>query len=123
MSDLIGGRYPVHYPLAKALGLINTNLEAPAGGNVTQGNICARTNAEWFGLGGWADGVLGTSEVGPVVAIPVEEGAAFNKVSILIGATKGKKVEAGFAALYGALNAKLEAKEQVLLAQSKSAAL
>lgn len=123
MGDLIAGRYPTHYPFAKAVGLINTTLEAPAGGNVTQGNVCARSNAEYLGFGGWADGVLGTTEVGTVVAVPVEEGDAFNKVSILIGATKGKKVEAGFAALYGGLNAKLEAKEQALLAQSKSAAL
>lgn len=123
MPDLVGGRYPITYPVAKALGLVGTTLEAPAGGNVTQGNVCSRTNAEWFGFGGWADGVLGTSEVGTVVAVPVEVGDPINKVSILVGATKGKKVEAGFAALYGALNAKLEAKEQVLLAQSKSAAL
>jgi hypothetical protein len=122
-ADLVGGRYPVTYPFAKALGLVGTTVEKPAGGNITQGNICARSNAEWFGLAGWTDGALGTSEVGTVVAVPVELGDEINKITVFVGATKGKKVEAGFAALYQALNAKNKAEEQPLLAQSKSAKL
>lgn len=123
MSDLIGGRYPVTYPFAKALGLVGTNLEKAAGGNVTQGNLCVRSNLEWFGLGNLVDGALAATEVGFVIPVPVEVGDPINKVSIIIGATKGKKVEAGFAALYPALNAKEKAEEQPLLAQSKSAKL
>ena len=122
-ADLVGGRYPVTYPFAKALGLVGTTVEKPAGGNITQGNICVRSNAEYLGLGGLADSALAGSEVGLVVPVPVEVGDEINKVTLLIGATKGKKVEAGFAALYSALNAKNKAEEQPLLAQSKSAKL
>jgi hypothetical protein len=122
-ADLVGGRFPVTYPFAKALGLVGTTVEKPAGGNITQGNICARSNLEWFGLGNLVDGALGTSEVGTVVPVPVEVGDEINKITLIAGATKGKKVEAGFAALYGALNAKGKQEEQPLLAQSKSAKL
>jgi hypothetical protein len=114
MSDLIGGRYPVTYPFAKALGLAS---------NASQGNITVRSNGEFPLMGALADGALAASEVGCVVAVPVENGDLFTKVTIPIGATKGKKVEAGFGALYAAVNAKGKAEEQPLLGQSKSAAL
>jgi hypothetical protein len=113
-GDLSGGRWPMIYPFAKALGLA---------GNGTQANLCVRSNLEWFGLGNIVDGALAATEVGNVIPVPVEVGDVINKVSIIIGATKGKKVEAGFAALYQALNAREKAEEQPLLAQSKSAKL
>jgi hypothetical protein len=113
-SDLVGGRYPVTYPFAKALGLA---------ANASQGNITIRSNGELLGLGNAVDGALAATEVGCVVAVPVEAGDLISKVTILVGATKGKKVEAGFAAVYAGTNAKNEPKEGALLAQSKSAAL
>lgn len=114
-SDLVAARFPTTYPFAKALGLASL---------ASQANVTVRSNAEIFGLGNIVDGALAASEVGNVIAVPVEVGDVISKITLLVGATKGKKVEAGFAALYsGALNAKGEPKEQALLAQSKSAAL
>ena len=114
-SDLVAARFPTTYPFAKSVGLAAL---------ASQANITVRSNAEILGgLGGTADGVLGTTEVGTLVAIPVEVGDVLSKVTVPVGATKGKKVEAGFAALYAAVNAKGKAEEQPLLAQSKSAKL
>lgn len=113
-SDLVAARYPTLNPLAALLGLA---------GLASQANITPRSNIELPGMGALADGALAATEVGCLVAVPVEVGTEISKVVLPIGVTKGKKVEAGFAALYAALNAKGEAKEQPLLAQSKSAAL
>lgn len=113
-ADLVAARYPTTYPYAKAIGVP---------GQVGQANLTPRSNAEFPFLGTLADGALAATEVGCVIAVPVEVGDTITKITLPVGATKGKKVEAGFAAVYQALNAKLEAKEQPLLAQSKSAAL
>lgn len=113
-SDLVAARYPTTNPLAVLLGLAGLSSQA---------NITPRSNAEFPGMGALADGALAASEVGCLVAVPVEIGTVLTKVVLPIGATKGKKVEAGFAALYAAVNAKGKAEEQPLLGQSKSAKL
>lgn len=113
-SDLVAARYPITYPYAKSVGLAS---------QVGQSNLTVRSNAEFPFMGTLADGALAATEVGCVIALPVEVGDTIAKITIPIGATKGKKVEAGYVAVYQALNAKLEAKEQPLLGQSKSAKL
>jgi hypothetical protein len=76
----------------------------------------ARTNLGLLG-GTLADGALNGTEVATVVAVPVKPGDIITKVKLLIGKTKGKKVENAFAAVYPGT------KEGVLLGQSKSVAL
>jgi hypothetical protein len=91
MSDLIRGRYPVTNPLAKLVGLA---------GNATQGNVNVRSNMEWFGLGNITDGALAATGVACAVAIPVEVGDTFTKVSLLVGARPRRPGTHAFAALY-----------------------
>lgn len=94
MSDLEHGRYPGYYPFAKLLGLT---------GNSTQGNISVRSNLEWFGAGGLTDGALAATGVGCAVAVPVENGDVFTKVSLIAGATAEATGTHAFAALYSGL--------------------
>jgi hypothetical protein len=91
MSDLVRGRYPVTNPLAKLVGLA---------GNATQANVNVRSNMEWFGLGNITDGALAGTGVACAVAIPVEVGDTFTKVSLLVGATAEATGTHAFAALY-----------------------
>jgi hypothetical protein len=91
MSDLVRGRYPVTNPLAKLVGLA---------GNATQGNVNVRSNMEWFGLGNITDGALAGTGVACAVAIPVEVGDTFTKVSLLVGAQAEATGTHAFAALY-----------------------
>jgi hypothetical protein len=91
MSDLIRGRYPVTNPLAKLVGLA---------GNATQANVNVRSNMEWFGLGNITDGALAATGVACAVAIPVEPGDTFTKVSLLVGAQAEATGTHAFAALY-----------------------
>lgn len=108
MTDLVSGRYQKKDPLWTAIG-------RPA--NALQVSQAARSNLWLFKLGTVSDGALAATEVACVVAVPVQEGDVFTKVTMLVGGTAGKEVEAGFAALYEGL-AKPEAAK--LLAQSKS---
>lgn len=94
MSDLVRGRYPVTYPLAKLTGL------AP---NTAQGNIAVRSNFEWFGLANPTDGALAATGVGCAVPIPVEVGDTITKISILAGATAEATGTHTFAALYSGI--------------------
>lgn len=94
MSDLIRGRYPVTNPLAKLLGLA---------ANASQANVNVRSNIEWFGLGSPTDGALAATGVGCAVAIPVEVGDTFTKISILAGATAEGTGTHAIAALYSGI--------------------
>lgn len=94
MSDLVRGRYPVTNPLAKLLGMA---------GNASQGNINVRSNVEWFGLGNPTDGALAATGVGCAVAIPVEVGDTFTKISILAGATAEATGTHAIAGLYSGI--------------------
>jgi hypothetical protein len=76
----------------------------------------ARSNLNVLGCN-LANGALNGTEVGTAIMVPVCLGDVLSKVKIIIGTTKGKKVEAGYAALYAGK------KGGVLLAQSKSAKL
>lgn len=100
---LTRGRYPATNPFAKMLGLT---------GNASQGNIAIRSNAEWPALGNWTDGAMAATGVGAAVAIPVENGDTFTKVSILVGAAAETTGTHAFAALYSGIAA------PALLAQS-----
>lgn len=103
--------------------LAQLGTSTPTGGLLggqTQGSntkvSAARTNASWLGLPSpIVTTVLTATEVASVVAVPVAPGDIFRTVNLPIGSTKGKKVEAGFAALYAGKKA------GALLAQSKSA--
>lgn len=94
MADLVRGRYPVTSPIAKLTGL------AP---NTNQANLALRSNMEWFGLGNLTDGALAATGVGCAVAIPVEAGDTFTKISILVGAAAEATGTHSFAALYSGL--------------------
>lgn len=94
MSDLVRGRYPVTSPLASLTGLA---------GNATQGNIAVRSNWSWFGLGNPTDGALAATGVGCAVAIPVEIGDTFTKISILAGATAEATGTHAIAGLYSGI--------------------
>lgn len=94
MSDLVRGRYPVTSPLATLTGFAS---------NATQGNIAVRSNLTWFGLGNPTDGALAATGVGCAVAIPVEVGDTFTKISILAGATAEATGTHMFAALYSGI--------------------
>jgi hypothetical protein len=88
-------------------------------GNLRQAgaNAPARSNLPTLG-GTLLDGALNGSEVATVVMVPAKPGDVLKTMSLAIGKTKGKKVEAGFGALYAGTGA-----EPALLGQSKSAAL
>ena len=94
MSDLVGGRYPQNYDVAKLLGFQ---------GNASQSNMTPRSNLEWFGPGGLTDGALAATGVGCAVAVPVEVGDVFTKVSILVGAAAEATGTHAFAALYSGI--------------------
>jgi hypothetical protein len=94
MSDLVRGRYPVTSPAAKLVGLT---------ANATQGNIAIRSNAEWPALGNWTDGALAATGVGAAVAVPVEVGDTFTKVSLLVGAAAEATGTHAFVALYSGI--------------------
>lgn len=92
--SLIRGRYPATSPAAKLVGLT---------ANATQGNIAVRSNAEWPALGNWTDGALAATGVGAAVAVPVEVGDTFTKVSLLVGAAAEGTGTHAFVALYSGI--------------------
>jgi hypothetical protein len=94
VSDLVRGRYPVTSPAAKLVGLTS---------NATQGNIAIRSNADWFGVGGWTDGALAATGVGCAVAVPVEVGDPLSKVSLIVGAAAEATGTHAFASLYSGI--------------------
>jgi hypothetical protein len=94
MADLTSGRYPETNPLWSALG---------QSANATQSDVPARTNAEYFGLGGLADGALAATGVGCFVAVPIDIGTVVSKVSLLVGATAGGTITHQFAAIYSGI--------------------
>lgn len=59
-----------------------------------------RSNSSWLGSGFVATVALQATEVGSVVCVPVQIGDILGSVRLALGATEGKKVETGFAALY-----------------------
>lgn len=100
-SDLVGGSYPVTYPIWKALG-------KPA--NATQANLAARTNLEFLGIttltntaAPFATGLMGW------VAVPVEIGDPITYVDIWVGTTAATTPTHSFGALYSATGKKLAA--------------
>lgn len=105
MTDLVSGRYGAYDPMWLIFGKPN---------NATQANLPARSNVWTQKLSKLEDGAIAATEVGNVIAVPVQEGDVISNVSVLVGATPGKLVTAGFAALYAGK------KEGKLLAQSKT---
>ncbi len=105
MTDLISGRYGSYEPMWLAFGRPN---------NATQSDIPARSNVYVQKLSTLSDGALAATEVGCVIAVPVQEGDVITKATFFIGATAGVECEAGYTALYEGK------KTGKLLAQSKS---
>jgi len=91
--SLIRGRYPATSPFAKLTGLA---------GNASQGNLAVRSNME-YGLGNLTDGALAATGVACAVAVPVEAGDTFTKISILVGAAAEGTGTHSFAALYSGI--------------------
>jgi hypothetical protein len=92
------------------------------GGQVQTSNLKispVRSNAFWpvITTSPIVTTVMTATEVASVVAVPVAIGDVFKTINLPIGSTKGKKVEAGFGALYAGK------KGGALLAQSKSSKL
>ena len=95
-GDLVGGRFPLTYPFAKATGLAS---------NGAQGNISVRSNLEIPFLGNLADqaAALVSGEI-TLVAVPVEIGDEISTISVRTGATSASTPTHQWAALYtGAL--------------------
>lgn len=91
-DDLVGGRYPLTYPFAKALGLKS---------NSAQVNISARSNLEYLGLGDLADTAAALSSgTMTLVPIPVEIGDLIEYVDVFVGATAASTPTHSWAALY-----------------------
>src|ERR1039458_7464431 len=105
MTDLVSGRYGAYDPMWLIFGRPN---------NATQSDIPARSNVWTQKLSKLEDGAIAATEVGNVIAVPVQEGDVISNVTVLVGATPGKLVTAGFAALYAG------EKSGKLLAQSKT---
>jgi hypothetical protein len=97
MSPLVHGRYPVYSPAQVAAG-------GQAGNAQTNGSW--RSNLElmmFFGLGAQVDTAsLGGTTSGTYVSTicPVDVGAKYSTISILIGATGASTPTHGYAALY-----------------------
>ena len=103
----------------RLLDLLNSPYDIGPTGNIRQAlnpSSPCRTNLSWLGAT-LVDGALNGTEVGTVVAVPVSPGDVLQTVKLAVGKTKGKKVEAGFAAVY------VGVKGGALVAQSKSALL
>lgn len=93
-GDLASGFYPLSSPIKAALGMVNA---------LQSGDGPARSNAEYLGFGGWTDGALAATGVLAAVAIPVDWGQQFTKVSIFVGATGEGTGSHAFAALYSGI--------------------
>lgn len=93
MSDLVRGAYAVTAPVKKFTG---------GAGNVTQGNLSARSNSEWLGWAGVTSTALAATGVALAVAIPVEYGDVITTVSLPIGATATTPTHS-WAALYSGI--------------------
>lgn len=93
---LVAGQYPPHAPLPKFTGQLM---------NVNQGNIPARSNLEWFGLGAVLNSATTTTGVNIAVACPVEVGDVITSVTWLTGATAAVTPTAQFSALYAGTGA------------------
>ena len=91
MTDIVSGRYPAYDPFWLITGKLN---------NETQADVPVRTNLSILKYSAVEDGALAATEVGCLVAVPVQEGDVVSSVTILAGATAGKEVEHTFAALY-----------------------
>lgn len=93
MADLVSG----HYPQSAALQA----LTGQAGGAL-QSNLPVRSNLEWpVFSGALADTAAAlTTQVMTAVAIPVDVGVTYSKVSVLVGATTGSTFTNSWAALY-----------------------
>lgn len=91
---LVRGGYHVNNPWKSIVGGI---------ANVVSGNIPARSNAEWFGIGNPSDGAMAATGVSVSVPVPVEYGDTFSRVTILVGATAGATMTHQFAALYSGI--------------------
>ena len=109
MTDLASGRYGAYDPFWRILG-------QPA--NATQSDVPVRSNAWVTGLSALSDSATQATKKGTLVAIPVQEGDAISKITVLVGATAGKTGVKSFACLYSGTTEKTEAK---LLGQSAEA--
>jgi hypothetical protein len=102
---LVKGRYPVQNGLQSILG----NLP-----NVAQANSPIRSNAEYLGLASAADGAALVTNKLVCVAVPVDIGATYSKVTFIAGATAPTTTH-----VYGAVYSGLAtAATSLLLAQS-----
>jgi hypothetical protein len=105
---------------ARVLALLSEPYDIGPLGNLRQSaqpQLPCRSNSSW--LGATLLGVaLQASEVGTVVAVPVQAGDIVSRVTLPVGQTKGKGVENAFAALYEG-----HGTEPALVGQSKSVAL
>jgi len=91
---LIRGRYPATNPLYKLLGGLSLSA---------QGNLTARSNLDFLGLGNLTDGAIATTGVCTSVAVPVEPGDIITNLSFLVGATAEAAGTHAFLALYSGI--------------------
>jgi hypothetical protein len=91
---LIRGRYPATNPLYKLLGGLSLSA---------QGNITARSNLDFLGLGNLVDGAIAATGVCTSVAVPVEPGDIITNVTVLVGATAEGTGTHAFLALYSGI--------------------
>lgn len=109
MADLVSGRYPQQHAFqGPVFGL---------GSNATQSNVPVRTNAEYLGLASAADGAALVTNKLIVVAVPVDIGVTYSKVTFVAGAT-APTVTINYAAVY---SGQPTAASATLLAQSANA--
>lgn len=94
MSDLVG-----------AHAAQNSAWDVLLGGtrNVVQSNLPARSNLEYLGLSTLTDGALAASGVCAAVAVPVDIGVVYSKITYLVGATAASTPTHAFAAVYSGI--------------------
>jgi hypothetical protein len=108
MADLVGAQFPQFNPFQSLIG---------QPGTVLQSNLPARSNLEYLGLASAADAAALTTNKLVCVAVPVDIGVTYSKVTFVAGAT-APTLTINYAAVYAG---GLLAAAQTLLAQSANA--
>ncbi len=106
MADLVSAHMPQNSALDVLLGATR---------NVVNSTAPARSNLEYLGLSTLTDGVSAATGVCWSVAVPVDIGEVYSKVTVLVGATAASTPTHSFAACYSGIAT------PALLAQSADA--
>ena len=108
MADLVSGSYAQYNPWQSLVG---------QAGNSTQANLPVRSNVEYLGLASCTDAAALVTNKLVCVAVPVDIGVTYSKVTFVAGATAPTTTH-NYAAVYAG---GLAAAAQTLLAQSADA--